>query len=113
MSVWDRFWLTPTIEPDLRTEPESPTDVISIGSAFSPSEDEYQGKLGSYRGDAGFDSLETPGTKYDVQVTGSAYVDVRSIPSPSASVLTSSGMSGQSIMYYSKEPSLLNFSSGE
>lgn len=107
LSVWVDVWSQTTIEPDIRSE------YITVGSEFGPIDDEDQGKLGSYLGDAGFDSLEPLGAKYDFQVTDSDYVHVRSIPSPSTSAYANSGMNGQSIRYYNQEPSLLNFSSGE
>ena len=100
-----RFWLAEIIEP------ENQTDIFTIGSEFGQSDDEDQGKLGSYLGE--FDSIEPHDEKCACQVTGSDYIQLPAIVSPSTGELTNSGMSGLSIMRYSKEPSLLNFSSGE
>ena len=102
MPSWVEFWSQTSIEPDIQSE------YITVGSEF---DDEDQEKLGSYLGDGKFDNSH---------VTDSDYVYVRSTLSPSRSACTSTstctssgGMNGQSIRFYNKEPSLLNFSSGE
>ena len=105
--MWVDVWSQTTIEPD------TPSEYITVRSEFG--DDEDQDKPGSRLGDTQFDNLEPLGTKDDFQVTDSDYVHVRSFLSPSysTSAYTNSGISGQSMKYYNKEPSLLNLSSGE
>ena len=107
LPAWFDDWPQTTIEPDIQSE------YITVGSEFSLSDDEDQGKMGSYLGDTEFDNIEQLGAKYGFQVTDNEYMHVQPIFSTSTSAYTNCGMNDQNIRYISKEPSLLNFSSGE
>lgn len=109
---WVRQWNPAPSEPAADT----PSEVITIGSEFANDEDQ-----GNYSGDAEFGNLNEPlNTNHDSQVTDRDYVCPQSTLRPSRSACTntstftsSSGISEQGVRFYSKEPSLLNFGSGE
>ena len=106
--MWIDSWSQTSIEPDTQSE------YITLTSEFGSNNNDYPDKVGSYLGDTKSD---------DSQVIDSEYVYVRSTLSPSRNACTSTsictssstGMSGQteSIRFYNKEPSLVNFSCGE
>lgn len=100
MPAWEDFWSETSIEPDIQSE------YITVGSDFDSYSNEYLDKLGSYLPDANFDDFQTADTNY---------VYVHSTLSTSTSTYTngSIGLNGQSIKVYNKEPSLVNFSSGD
>lgn len=102
-------WDPETIEPDI------PSEFITIGSEFGNNDDE------DHPGDAEFDNRVEPlNTQHDSQVADRDYAYASFTLSPSRSACTStsvftssSGISEHNVRFYSKEPSLLNFGSGE